>query len=64
MVTRRALVPPERGGSAHPVRVSIRHFNEWPALRLQTQIVEPGAVVHITCVDPLPREVLYNSTAV
>ena len=57
MVTRRALILPERGGSAHPVRVSTRQFNERPALRLQTQIVELGAVVHITCVDLLRRDI-------
>ena len=50
VVTRWALMPPERGGSVHPVRVGVRHFNEQPTLRLRTQIVEPGADVHITCV--------------
>ena len=57
VVTRWALMPPERGGSVHPVRVGVRHFNERPALRLQTQIVELGAVVHITCVDLLRRDI-------
>ena len=59
MVTRRALIPTERGGSAHSVGVSVRHFNERPAHRLQTQIMKPEAVVHSTYVDHLPRDVCY-----
>ena len=59
VVPRGALVLSERGGSTHAVRANVRHPTDRSFLRLQIQIVEPRGVMHMTCVDPLPRDVCY-----